>query len=187
MTDNHLYPNANALLKKLKEDGAEINAPVDIEYILKSLDITVIYDESLENRDVIGEITFNENGGPLIKVNPIQNSYETRRRFTLAHEIGHYCLHSDTNQKVFTDYRKTMNRSDSYWDAYESQANTFAAQLLMPKELLIKEGNQVIEKYKSDSDNDSMPVSKFIEKMSALFLVSAEAMKYRLKNLRVIS
>ena len=54
-----------------------------------------------------------------------------RDRFTLAHEVGHFTLHR--NQ----DYR--FARVETYVPAYrnaEWQANTFASQLLMPRNLI---------------------------------------------------
>ncbi len=56
-----------------------------------------------------------------------------RDRFTIAHELGHYLLHSKDNLK--------LARSDSEIKVYENpewQANTFAAELLMPCSLIAK-------------------------------------------------
>ena len=53
-------------------------------------------------------------------------------RFVLAHEIGHMQMHRDLNT-VFLDTHifNPHNR-------YERQANTFAAELLLPDELLLE-------------------------------------------------
>ncbi|MCB1660795.1 MAG: ImmA/IrrE family metallo-endopeptidase, partial [Pseudomonadales bacterium] len=76
--------------------------------------------------------------------------------------------------------------SDSYWDKYESEANNFAAQLLMPKSLVISEGSKIITRYKEVNNVGGMPVEDFIEKISRSLQVSTKAMEYRLKNLNVI-
>jgi Zn-dependent peptidase ImmA (M78 family) len=180
-----LYSNASELLSFLeKERGFEIKAPVDIDGIASELNILVDSDFSLDQKDIIGEISFKE-GKPIVKINPLQNSYSPRRRFTIAHEIGHYCLHS-AQSKGFTDSRKTMSRTDSYWDKYESEANSFAAQLLMPTHLIIREGQKVIEAYKKKMEVESIPQGTFIEAMADKFSVSSKAMEYRLKNLSII-
>ncbi|MBB1557105.1 MAG: ImmA/IrrE family metallo-endopeptidase [candidate division SR1 bacterium] len=104
---------------------------------------------------------------------------ENRKRFTLAHEIGHYCLHKDYLQDTgpFIDNDNTLYNRPGYIDLpedvknKEEEANFFAAEILMP-------GNLVKEAY---NKNDS------IEKLANFFSVSAEAMFYRLKNLSLIS
>src|SRR5260363_263252 len=40
-----------------------------------------------------------------------------------------------------------MNRHESYWDRYESQANNFAADLLMPEKLIRSIGQKTINEY----------------------------------------
>lgn len=56
--------------------------------------------------------------------------YTPRSRFTLAHEVGHFCL-GHYNGGVVTDFYR--GRTDGYSDAKETEANEFAAELLMPK------------------------------------------------------
>lgn len=184
MTDR-LYQNATKLLHDLKEKGFEISAPVDVDKVAEMLGISVEMDFSLDDDQIVGQILFS-NDKPVVRINPVENSYEPRRRFTLAHEIGHFCLHAAISKRGFTDSRKTMSRSESYWDVYESEANGFAAQLLMPKTLLIAEGNQIISNYLNKNNVKSMPSSVFVDLMASKFNVSNKAMEYRLKNLKIL-
>ncbi|MEP0149976.1 ImmA/IrrE family metallo-endopeptidase [Roseibium sp.] len=55
---------------------------------------------------------------------------ETRKRFTIAHEIAHYVLHRDMIGDGVTD--DAMYRSAELSDAVERQANRYAASVLMP-------------------------------------------------------
>lgn len=60
---------------------------------------------------------------------------EVRRRFTVAHEIGHFLLHVpnlDVGEEIQDDtfYRSALSSSQ------ERQANEFAADLLMPFHLI---------------------------------------------------
>lgn len=176
--------NAYELLSRLKESGVEVSIPVDLNKILDFLKISVEHDFELEREDVIGEISFSDKQA-VIRLNPHQNAYKVRERFTIAHEIGHYCLHSSSNRDGFQDSRKTMSRTDSYWDKFESEANNFAAMLLMPKYLIQQEGKKIIAQYKKDESKNTMPVKEFVSRMSSLFEVSSKAMEYRLTKLGV--
>ncbi|SEQ61747.1 ImmA/IrrE family metallo-endopeptidase [Nitrosomonas ureae] len=183
---NPRFDDALSLLTFLKENKSfDIRAPIDIDRVAQELGICVEFDISLQQKDIIGEIFFVDEK-PIVKINPLQNSYSPRRRFTLAHEIGHYCLHSADSKRGFVDSQKTMSRTESYWDSYESEANSFAAQLLMPFTLLLEEGTQIIAEYLSRELKKTMPTGIFIEVMADKFGVSSKAMEYRLKNIGVI-
>lgn len=59
--------------------------------------------------------------------------HKQRKRFILAHEIGHLILHRDIS-KLFSDTDKTLNE----WyvkGKHEIEANQFASELLMPTDL----------------------------------------------------
>ena len=163
-----------------------ITVPIDIDGIAKLLGIDIEEYVGFNEVDVVGKIELREDGKTKIKINLLQNDYEPRRRFTIAHEIGHYCKHLSENKKQFIDTQKSMSRSSSYWDLIESEANSFAAQLLMPKNLIISEGIKIIEAYKKEFFTDEIPVQEFIERMARKFNVSSPAMEYRLKNIGII-
>jgi Zn-dependent peptidase ImmA (M78 family) len=57
-------------------------------------------------------------------------SSEQRRRFTIAHEIGHFVLHP---QRRAPERGGAANAS---WQAQEREADRFAAELLMPEHLV---------------------------------------------------
>ncbi|NCD70956.1 ImmA/IrrE family metallo-endopeptidase [Mucilaginibacter agri] len=60
-------------------------------------------------------------------------SYEPRKNWVIAHEIGHFCLHKDV-VPLFSDTDKTL--SDWFQKGpQEQQANDFASELLMPSPL----------------------------------------------------
>ena len=178
------YGNAMDLLEDMGQKGVLIAAPIDVNTIASKLGIDVVDDRCLEERDAIGEISVT-GGSAVIRINPVQNSYEPRRRFTLAHEIGHFCLHIES-KSAFTDSSKTMSRTESYWDVYESEANGFAAQLLMPKHLVFEHGERILSEYKIETHREKMPIDVFISNMAKTFIVSNKSMEYRLKNLNII-
>src|SRR6266542_3178435 len=65
----------------------------------------------------------------------------TRRRFTIAHELGHLLLHED--EKFHVDEKSTIafrnQESSQATSSDEIEANQFAAELLMPSEIIAKE------------------------------------------------
>jgi len=59
---------------------------------------------------------------------------EARRRFTIAHEIGHFVLHrSHIGGGIMED---VLLRAEGFSNSQERQANAMAADILMPKALV---------------------------------------------------
>lgn len=78
-----------------------------------------------------GRIVMNNDNAIITIDSKIMN--EQRKKFILAHEIGHLILHRGTS-KLFSDTDKTLNE----WYAkgiHEIEANQFASELLMPTDL----------------------------------------------------
>jgi Zn-dependent peptidase ImmA (M78 family) len=185
--DNMKFRSARDLFLSFKDDNDfSFSAPINVDLIANKLGIYVERFMDFENYDIIGKIYVN-NGIPTIMVNELQNSYEPRRRFTIAHELGHFCLHLSEFSNKFIDTKQSMSRSESYWDKYESEANTFAAELLMPVELIAQEVNKVMSLLKETNGYENISLENFIEYMSRLFIVSSISMKYRLNNLGLIT
>lgn len=59
---------------------------------------------------------------------------ETRRRFTIAHEIGHFVLHRSLIGEGIVEDR--LMRAEGFTNKIEREANRFAADLLMPTETI---------------------------------------------------
>ena len=109
-----------------------------------------------------------------------------RKRFTLAHELGHYVLHIAPTNKLndeISDEKIVYNRDDNR-DKIEMQANNFSAQLLMPSNLILEEAGNVIKKYKANN-SERIPKKILIQSLSKKFQVSLSAMEYRLFSLGV--
>jgi len=94
---------------------------------------------------------------------------ETRRRFTLAHELGHWvcqCLEG-TERPVFC--RAEEVGLDPEAKALEREANIFAAEMLMPEEAVLRTW------------------AGSVETAAERFGVSGEAIHWRLYNLSLIA
>lgn len=59
-----------------------------------------------------------------------------RQRFTAAHELGHYVLHRDNIGETLED--NYLLRAEGMSSSQETEANYFAADLLMPRDLIAK-------------------------------------------------
>jgi Zn-dependent peptidase ImmA (M78 family) len=65
-----------------------------------------------------------------------RNEPSVRQRFTAAHELGHFVLHRDQIGEGLQD--NYLLRAEGMSNAQEAQANRFAADLLMPRDLISK-------------------------------------------------
>lgn len=104
-----------------------------------------------------------------------------RQRFTIAHELGHWCMHEGeliVDRAVMINNRNKV--SSQAIDPQEIEANRFAASLLMPRELVLDAASR--QYFAGIANRDD-----FIASLSREFDVSIEAMGYRLINLGVLS
>lgn len=172
-----MFKSPEKLLASLSIKHPDLmSAPINLEKICSLYKIT-LEEESLFD-STIGKIIV-ENGSVKITVNSNENQSDQRKRFTIAHELGHFFLHLNNEQTSFIDNVKTMSRTQSYWTPVEAQANDFAARLLMPLELIIQEAEELVK-------IDDIEEEIFIQKLANIFKVSKQSMTYRLKNIGII-
>lgn len=119
-----------------------------------------------------------------------EKDHPNRKRFTFAHELGHYFLHKkflqsgawyflDT-EKSFSLFRTTCPTQYEEIDVKEiekekireAEANCFAAEFLMPKDLVEKAYHEL---------------NYNIKELASFFRVSEQAMTFRLINLSLLS
>lgn len=170
-----LYKNIDDKARKLLKQSDALVQPVDLERVLERLKL-VVKEKPLED-EYSGFLAVKEK---TIVVNA--RHAPVRRRFTIAHEIGHYQLHGrgKVDTPVFID-RTVYFRKNSAAGAdhrMEMEANVYAAGLLMPEGLL----DEYLDKY----PNLDLEKSADIKTLAAEFEVSRPAMEYRLKNLGFI-
>lgn len=181
--------SAKELLEALsKERHIDITPPIDLDSILDVIGVKLEQSIDLDRLDTAGSVSIGVDGVPVIWINPLENRFPPRKRFTIAHEIGHLIKHIDPDVGIneYIDTRKTLNRKASYWDSKEYEANNFAAELLMPAGLLKEYGAKIIAEYTRSTGKKGVPIDKFISRMAEKFNVSEQAMRYRLKNIGAI-
>lgn len=149
---------------------AQRNAPVDVDGLCAELGIR-LHKAYLE-QDISGELIPQQNDKYQINVNA--DHPLTRQRFTIAHEIGHFIFHRHLIGEGLDDnraYRSTNQgkyHNTSIGPEEETEANRFAAGLLMPKHLL--------DKHTKSGVNEAD-----IADLAQLFGVSERSMKIRLE------
>lgn len=144
--------------------------PVDVAKMAQEIGLTVRY---LALPPSISGKLVNLGGSPEefeIQVNAAHG--ENRRRFTIAHEIAHYVLHRDMIAEAIVD--NELYRSEQISSRYEAQANAYAADLLMPQELV----QRVYEELVRLGGNEQW----ITYNMATRFRVSEQAMKIRLRT-----
>lgn len=163
-----------SFINSIFSNNSEVDVPVKIDNIVKGLNIDLVnytFDE-----DISGVLVLNDSHST-IGIN--QAHSEVRKRFTIAHELGHFVLHKDQGN-MFVDkvlYRKSFEGYTVKDERLEREANYFAANILMPANVI----NRYIETNNIDFYEDSD-----LQKMAKAFGVSSSAMTYRLINLGLI-
>jgi Zn-dependent peptidase ImmA (M78 family) len=154
-------PRADELLRRYEERfGEAAGPPIPVEAIAEDLlGLSVAESESLE---VSGMLLPAEREVWLNAGEPAP-----RRRFTLAHEVGHWvCQVLEGRGAPIMCRAEVVGVGEG--KALEREANVFAAELLMPEEL-VREG-----------------FDGTVNEAAVQFSVSEEAMGWRLYNLKVI-
>ncbi|MGH2817395.1 MAG: ImmA/IrrE family metallo-endopeptidase [Actinomycetota bacterium] len=157
---------ADSLLDALWPGGRDDpGLPIDPVQIAKRLGIDV-YETELEP-DVAAVLVKEPGQDPTIALNA--DDSPNRKRFSCAHEVGHFMRRSDSLQGV--DEYAYLDKRDAFSgqgrNPEEIYANNFAASLLMPEELV-----------KFFHRHGSRP-----SEMALRFDVSQEAMEHRINNL----
>ncbi|HTU13037.1 MAG TPA: ImmA/IrrE family metallo-endopeptidase [Allosphingosinicella sp.] len=124
--------------------------------------------------DELSGMAFIKEGVSVIAVNALHHPH--RQRFTIAHEMAHHVLHADRLAAgVHVD--KVILRRDVLAtrgvDDLEIEANTFASELLMPRELFGQIVGPAIDL------NDEARLSAIARR----FKVSVAALQYRLASI----
>ena len=133
--------------KKVLEENWIFSPPVPIVDIANNYGL-MVEEEDLTAALASGKLYFNEQR---IIVN--KNDSKGRKRFTIAHELGHFLMHSDSKElkefkdKGFIERSSPILAKEKKW--YEKEADYFAAHVLVPVDFLkdfkdFKDGNTIL-------------------------------------------
>ena len=156
----------------LSESKQLNNIPVDLDKILEHYGVKKIPTDFSELEDMEvnrgkGEISglvlsFRDDLGIFYK----QSDSIHRKRFTIAHELAHCCLHSESLEEGYIEWR-----NPDYSDEKELEANIFAGKLLIPRRQL----DYVLQRL----------IKPSLYGLAEVFQVSANVMRARLEYLRI--
>jgi Zn-dependent peptidase ImmA (M78 family) len=175
----HLMPPATKLTREEIESRAQetlrehglLAIPVDPVLLAKRLGIKV--HNAVFSEDNIAGMVRRKGSDILMLVKETDPPF--RKRFTIAHELGHHFLHGE-DEIVVKDldlFRSEIlpgPTQETRDRIIETQANQFAAALLMPKDLVTEE----------------FSAGRKLPELARFFNVSQAAMGYRLNSLRLI-
>jgi len=149
-----ILDSVDAILELAKKENlCDLNCKrLDVYGLANKLGLSVLECDMLSEQS--GYLK-QENGRWVIGVN--KKHHPKRKRFTIAHELGHFIKHRKSSQSFddTTFFRKQNDASIEY------DANNFAAELLMPRDLFLQEirsGNNTIEGLADTFDVSSMAV-----------------------------
>lgn len=169
LTARHARKTARDLLRR---HGTGI--PVDVLAIAGACGVTVRV-EGLE--EFVSGLLVVRGSNAVIGVNV--HHHPNRRRFTVAHELGHYLLHLDQTA-FFLDAAPTFFRQEATPSGkpyQEREANAFAAELLMPAaEVRTLMADQPIDVFDDAA----------VKRMADRFGVSSQALVIRLTELNLV-
>lgn len=155
----------NRAIQLLNEYGVK-SAPVNVVKLAKDLGYSV-HKAIFRNKKISGGVKFFNNGQEEGAIYISINDSISRQRFTLAHELGHCVLHREQYQEKGLLEGIDMFRDPENHSRMEVEANAFAAELLMPRELV----------------RQKWAIWGSTEILADIFRVSLSAMSYRLYNL----
>lgn len=151
--------NGEDLIAYAEDKGIEVT-PLDLPKLTQHLGIAMLLEPMKE--DESGSLAKDKSGKWIMKVNSLH--HPNRQRFTISHELGHFIKHRGIHES-FKDSTFFRNGESNY---IETEANKFAAELLMPKKAF---------------DDFIKNVSSTVEDIAKHFQVSSMAVRIRAKSL----
>lgn len=178
--------SAQALL----EDLGLTEPPIDVWQLAEKIGLTVNDAFDFDQMGIAGKIKWSDDRNTAeIWVNPLDS--EQRRRFTLSHELGHLFKHMQPNRQDHQKDEGFVDNPSHFRDGRrnpkEQEANQFAAELLMPAKMVREHATKLADDHRDAATRKiKMSRDKFIQTLAEKFEVSAQAMEFRLKNLRIL-
>ncbi|WP_035303930.1 ImmA/IrrE family metallo-endopeptidase [Brevundimonas aveniformis] len=161
------YSRIDAIVRDLLDDHDVVGPAVPVDGIARALGLEI---KEGKLGDVSGMLVRTD-AGAVIGVNSKHS--EGRKRFTIAHELAHFLLHTGLLTHVDRDFRVNYRNEESSQatNVEEIEANYFAASLLMPFDFL-----EMLDAEDAVADDEEAAA------LARTFGVSQHAMSLRLAN-----
>ena len=167
----------HALVERLLTSQAVSSAPIPLTKIVRSLGIEIQLEPA--EGDLSGFL-YRDHRRKLAIIGVNAGHPQTRRTFTIAHELGHYLLHDIDDVHVDRHFKVWLRSETSSQgtDDEEKEANLFAAEVLMPARL--------IEEDIQRSGTFDLLDERAVKDLAERYEVSSQAMTFRLAYLGYI-
>lgn len=160
------YSQAQKQAEAIWQDLSLSSPPLPILEVAESYGLNVLDADFCKYPGLSGVLDVNKG---IIYVN--RSDLPVRKRFTIAHELGHWILHRSDLDRPDSEYAPYYRRPiGGETDGREKEANVFAANLLVPLKQLMYFSARYSER-----------------QLAELFAVSQEVIGYRLKYLEARS
>ena len=157
---SHSSADIRRQVVRLLQSAGVSREPVSLRDVVSALNLEVV---QTTGEPFLGEAALQPLGdGHAIVVRGASN--ERRRRFTIAHEVGHFVLHPG---RLAPERGGAVNAA---WQLQEREADQFAAELLMPEDLV----REAVHQHGGD-----------VSRLADRFEVSRPAMQARLRWLGI--
>lgn len=165
----------NTIIDKINEYTRSKGPPINLVQLATEIGLSVKY-ESMPD-DISGHLEKQSDGSFCITVNVFH--HPNRQRFTIAHEIGHFVLHNHLiGNGVYDNKAFRANTEENYHPSinqkHETEANKFAAAILMPTDR-IKQAYDSLE-----NKQDEVALANLAHQWG----VSVQALMIRLKSIK---
>ena len=163
-----------SVAERLLADTPAGSAPIPLKEIVKSLGVE-IHQEAVE--DDLSGFLYRDHKRNLTIIGVNADHPPNRKKFTIAHELGHYLLHDFDDVHVDRQFKVWLRNETSSQgtDDEEKEANLFAAEILMPARFIEADVQQI--------GNFDLLNEKVIEDLAKRYGVSSQAMTFRLAYL----
>lgn len=167
-------------INQILEDSKITQPPVNVKAIAKKHNINLVLHDF---GDEVSGVLIIKDSIPTIGYNP--NHSLVRQRFTIAHELGHFFLNHQRDglfvDKPKNDFAVFFRNNKSSLGEYEQEieANAFAAELLMPKSMVIEK----VKQYGLELSDENIENDEAVKKMANVFKVSKQAMSFRIGSI----
>ncbi|WP_287330061.1 ImmA/IrrE family metallo-endopeptidase [Mesorhizobium sp.] len=194
----HIEKTAQEILEQVGYNSG----PVDLEKICSMLYLDLQFsDQFVEDGDgtpILGSANFDRRS---IKIN--SHADKNRERFTLGHEIGHFCLKHDqylrsetiVERDLFVD---TESEKGFDYERLEFQANYFSSDIIMPSHVFRTEVDVARKKFDirdrghgyifvDDQPCNLLPYYQLLLQLSLYCEVSKRATEIKLKKMGLLT
>lgn len=172
----------------------EVKPPIPVKEIAFAVGIKEILEKDLDNME--GGLHYNS-GKTIGAILVNRGSIEGRKRFTIGHELGHFLIldHYPEKTDQFLCTSEDMQEKDTSQDAkrMETEANAFAASLLMPTSLFRKEAKamgvplienilSLAEKFKTSKEATANRYANIVDRPCAVIFSKDDVIRYAITN-----